>query len=196
MRFSYSTFYLENIVKLLYEMINNLKLLSLLLFMLMLQCSISMVEAYKTIIDVLSEDARFSTLIQHLQHTRLIPMINNLEAGTFFAPDNAAFKKYDGQQITREVMLYHLLPQQYSTKDFENGQVLESSYIRPGFLGTEETGQMLKITEKFDTFFHVNDARIKDKDIFVNRNTTLNVIDQVLKPPKILCKSWFFSNRN
>lgn len=158
------------------------------LLMLLLQCSIHAVESYKTIIDVLSEEARFSTLIQHLQHTRLIPMINNLEAGTFFAPDNAAFKKYQGQEITRETMLYHLLPQQYATVDFENGQVLESSYIRPGFLGEEDVGQMLKITEKFDTFFHVNDARIKDKDIFVNRNTTLNVIDQVLEPPRILCR--------
>lgn len=162
--------------------------LSSILFLLLLQCSIYTVAAYKTIIDVLSEDARFSTLIEHLQHTRLIPMINNLEAGTFFAPDNAAFKKYQGQAITKDTMLYHLLPQQYATEDLENGQVLESSYVRPGFLGKEDIGQMLKITEKFDTFFHVNDARIKDKDIFVNRNTTLNVIDQVLEPPRILCK--------
>jgi uncharacterized surface protein with fasciclin (FAS1) repeats len=146
------------------------------------------VQAYKTIIDVLSEDAKFSTLITHLQHTRLIPMINNLEAGTFFAPDNTAFSKYQGQPISRDILLYHLLPQRYVTRDFENGQVLESSLIRPGFLGDEETGQKLKITERFDTFFHVNDARIKDKDIFVNRNTTLNVIDRVLEPPKILCE--------
>ncbi|KAI8638874.1 FAS1 domain-containing protein [Parasitella parasitica] len=163
----------------------SIKLLSLPLFLLLLTCSVG-TEAYKTIIDVLSEDTRFSTLIHHLQLTRLIPKINNLEAGTFFAPDNTAFKKYQGQNITQEVLLYHLLPRQYSTTDFENGQVLESSYIRPGFLGTEETGQRLKITEKFDTFFRVNGARIKDKDIFVNKNTTLNVIDQVLEPPKIL----------
>jgi uncharacterized surface protein with fasciclin (FAS1) repeats len=145
------------------------------------------VQAYKTIIDVLSENEKFSKLISHLQHTRLIPMINNLETGTFFAPDNTAFKYYEGSQITKEILLYHLLPQQYSTDKFENGQVLESSYVRPGFLGTETKGQMLKITEKLETFFHVNDARIKEKDVFVNKNTTLNVIDRVLEPPKILC---------
>jgi uncharacterized surface protein with fasciclin (FAS1) repeats len=157
--------------------------------LLLLLYSYYSVQAYKTIIDVLSEDAKFSTLISHLQHTRLIPMINNLEAGTFFAPDNSAFKNYDGPDITKETLLYHLLPKQYATQDFESGQVLESSYVRPGFLGTNTTGQMLKITEKFDNFFlHVNDARIKDKDIFVNKNTTLNVIDRVLEPPKILCK--------
>lgn len=145
------------------------------------------VHAYKTIIDVLSEDAKFSTLITHLQHTRLIPMINNVEAGTFFAPDNKAFAKYEGQPISRDIILYHLLPQRYATADFEDGQLLESSLIRPGFLGDEETGQKLKITEHFDTFFRVNNVKIKDKDIFVNQNTTMNVVDRVLELPKLLC---------
>lgn len=155
-------------------------------------CSLSFqAYGYKTIIDVLSEDEKFSTLIKHLQYTRLIPFINNLEVGTFFAPDNSAFRNYKGPDITKDILLYHLLPEQYATKDFENGQVLESSYVRPGFLGDETTGQMVKITEKFDRFFHVNDARIKDKDVFVNRNTTLNVIDRVLEPPALLCKLLF-----
>lgn len=150
------------------------------------------VRAYKTIIDVLSENAKFSTLIRHLQHTHLIPMINNLEGGTFFAPDNEAFEKYKGPELTKDLILYHLLPKQYSTKELGNGQLLESSYVRPGFLGTETKGQMLKITEKLDTFFHVNEARIKDRDVFVNWNTTMNVVDRVLEPPPILCKQTFF----
>lgn len=144
--------------------------------------------AYKTIIDVLSEDAKFSTLIYHLQQTHLVPMINNLEAGTFFAPDNDAFEKYKGPTPTRELILYHLLPKHYQTKELGNGQLLESSYIRPGFLGTETKGQMLKITEKLNHFFHVNDARIKDSDVFVNWNTTMNVVDRVLEPPPMMCK--------
>lgn len=152
--------------------------------------------AYKTIIDVLSEDAKFSTLIWHLQQTHLVPMINNLEAGTFFAPDNDAFKKYKGPTPTKELILYHLLPKQYSTKTLGNGQLLESSYIRPGFLGTEAKGQLLKFTEKLDTFFHVNDARIKDRDVFVNWNTTLNVVDRVLEPPPMMCKQNLLSKYN
>ncbi|KAI8973486.1 FAS1 domain-containing protein [Mycotypha africana] len=157
-----------------------LVLIQLLLFTLV-------VRGYKTIIDVLSEDERFSTLITHLQHTRLIPYINNLEAGTFFAPDNAAFSKLkDDTFITRNILLYHLLPKQYATADFENGQILESSYVRPHFLGNDETGQRLKVTKRFNQFFHINDARIKDRDIFVNRNTTINVVDRVLEPPDIL----------
>ncbi|OBZ87104.1 FAS1 domain-containing protein fsc1 [Choanephora cucurbitarum] len=147
---------------------------------------LSGIHAYKTIVDVLSEDARFSTLIRHLQLTHLIPKINNLESGTFFAPDNSAFEKYKGPPITADILMYHLLPQQFSTKDFGDGQILESSYVRPGLLGDDKTGQKLKVTTTFDMFYHINEARIKDKDIFVNRNTTLNVVDRVLEPPRML----------
>ncbi|GAA5801723.1 hypothetical protein HPULCUR_007175 [Helicostylum pulchrum] len=125
------------------------------------------VQAYKTIIDVLSEDAKFSTLIRHLQYTRLIPMINTLETGTFFAPDNSAFKNYQGPAITKDVLLYHLLPQLYVTDDLQDGQILETSFVRPGFLGTNSTGQM-------------------HKDVFVNQKTKINVIDRVLEPPAML----------
>ncbi|KAG2235542.1 FAS1 domain-containing protein [Thamnidium elegans] len=144
------------------------------------------VQAYKTIIDVLSEDAKFSTLISHLQYTRLIPMINNLETGTFFAPDNSAFKSYQGPAITKDVLLYHLLPQLYITDDLQDGQILETSFVRPGFLGTNSTGQMIKITEKFSSFYRVNGARVKHKDVFVNQKTKINVIDRVLEPPAML----------
>ncbi|KAI8383020.1 FAS1 domain-containing protein [Blakeslea trispora] len=147
---------------------------------------LSGIHAYKTIVDVLSEDARFSTLIRHLQLTHLIPRINNIESGTFFAPDNSAFERYKGPAITADILLYHLLPQQYATKELSDGQILESSYIRPGLLGDERTGQKLKITTTFDMFYHINEARIKDKDIFVNKNTTLNVVDRVLEPPRML----------
>ncbi|KAI7864090.1 FAS1 domain-containing protein [Mucor mucedo] len=155
-----------------------------LVFLITLLCGYAY--AYKTLIDVLSEDAKFSTLIYHLQRTHLVPMINNIEAGTFFAPDNDAFEKYQGPAPTRELILYHLLPKLYKTKDLGNGQLLESSYIRPGFLGRENKGQMLKITEKLEKFFHINDARIKDRDVFVNLNTTMNVVDRVLEPPPMM----------
>lgn len=151
--------------------------------------------AYKTIIDVLSEDARFSTLITHLQHTRLIPTINNLEAGTFFAPDNAAFDKFNGQVVTKEMLLYHLLPVQYESETWEDGQVLESSYVRPGFLGSQETGQMVKITEKLGRTLVNGEARITDRDVFVNKNTTMHVINRVLQPPSILRKILFLLRR-
>lgn len=158
-----------------------MKLILLLFFLIQVQ-------AYKTIIDVLSEDAKFSTLIRHLQYTRLIPMINTLETGTFFAPDNSAFESYQGPAITKDVLLYHLLPQLYITDDLQDGQILETSFVRPGFLGTNSTGQMIKITEKFSSFYKVNGARVKHKDVFVNQKTKINVIDRVLEPPAMLRK--------
>ncbi|KAI8887676.1 FAS1 domain-containing protein [Backusella circina FSU 941] len=143
-------------------------------------------DCYKTIIDVLSEDkhARFSTLITHLQHTRLIPTINHLEAGTFFAPDNDAFEDFD-QPITQELLLYHLISHPLSTDEFHNGMVIESNYVRPGFLGPKD-GQTLKITKNKLVFWHINEARITEKDIAVNNNTTLHVINKVLPTPALL----------
>jgi uncharacterized surface protein with fasciclin (FAS1) repeats len=151
------------------------------------------VDGYKTIIDVLSEDkhGRFSTLITHLQHTRLIPTINRLEAGTFFAPDNEAFKDFD-QPITQELLLYHLISHPLSTNEFHNGMLIESNYVRPGFLGPTD-GQTLKITKNKLLFWHINEARITEKDIAVNNNTTMHVINKVLPTPTLLCKCLFLN---
>ncbi|KAI9475398.1 MAG: FAS1 domain-containing protein [Benjaminiella poitrasii] len=137
------------------------------------------VNAYKTIIDVLSEDERFSQLIEHLQHTRLVPYLNNLETGTFFAPDNKAFSNYNSD-LTRDDLLYHLVLDQH--KALDDGQLLESALSRPDWLST---GQLLKST-KHRMIPYINNAKIKQRNIFVNRNTTLYVIDRVLKPPAIV----------
>ncbi|KAG1404010.1 hypothetical protein G6F60_004634 [Rhizopus arrhizus] len=110
----------------------------------------------------------------------------NLAGGTFFAPDNTAFEHYEGASITRDVLLYHLLPVEYKTSGFRQGQIVESMYYRPGYLETNSTGQRLKFRKKSFIFYYVNEARIIDKDIFVNKNTTLHVINQVLEPPKLL----------
>lgn len=47
-----------------------------------------------TIVDVLSSDADYSTLIHLLQRTKLIPTLNKLNGSTFFAPTNAAFSSH------------------------------------------------------------------------------------------------------
>ncbi|KAI9278915.1 FAS1 domain-containing protein [Phascolomyces articulosus] len=150
--------------------------------------------AYKTIIDVLSEDSRFEKLIEHLQRTRLVPHINSLEAGTLFAPDNNAFEQFQDAEITQQMMLYHLLPVGMVGEDFFDGQLLESLYIRPGFLGSDDTGQRIKITKdgkagKGRGKPYINGAEIIDKDIIVNNQTYIQVINQVLSPPTTLGKS-------
>lgn len=149
--------------------------------------------AYKTIIDVLSEDSRFRLLIEHLQRTRLVPIVNRLEAGTLFAPDNNAFENYKDKDIPQSLLLYHLLPVGMTGQDFYHGQLVESLYIRPGFLGSDDAGQRIKITKdgkqgKGRGKVYINGAEIIEKDVYVNNQTYIQVINQVLEPPPMLCK--------
>ncbi|KAI8377850.1 FAS1 domain-containing protein [Radiomyces spectabilis] len=150
--------------------------------------------AYKTIIDVLSEDARFETLLGHLQRTRLIPHVNALKAATLFAPDNDAFAKYNDGDITADTLLYHLLPVGMLGEDFYHDQLLESLYIRPGYLGSDEAGQRIKITKEGNPRkgrgkVYINQAQIISKDIPVNNQTYIQVIDRVLQPPHTISKT-------
>lgn len=142
--------------------------------------------AYNTIIDIISDQERFSTLVSHLQRTELIPFINNLSRATLFAPDNIAFAKYP-HAITRETLLYHILPVNLVTSDMRHGQLVESMYERDGYL---ESGQRIKLTKKLFTIHYVNDAKMIDNDIFVNKETVIHAINRVLEPPKSLGKSY------
>ncbi|RCI04275.1 hypothetical protein CU098_009943 [Rhizopus stolonifer] len=92
---------------------------------------IQVVAAYNTIIDVLSKEERFSTLISHLQRQQLVPKLNRLTTGTLFAPDNDAFKKNKDTEITAQVLLYHLLDKNIPTDDFYHGQLKETMVLEP-----------------------------------------------------------------
>ncbi|KAF7731721.1 hypothetical protein EC973_008893 [Apophysomyces ossiformis] len=144
--------------------------------------------AYKTIIDVLSEDPRFETLIGHLQRTRLVPRINRLPAGTFFAPVNEAFDALD-ENVDEATLLYHILPSGKRSVDFQHGEILQSLYVRPGFLPNNE-GQRLKFSRigVLGRTLIVNEAQVVTKDISVNRNTYIHAIDRVLNPPETIGK--------
>ncbi|KAL0086787.1 FAS1 domain-containing protein [Phycomyces blakesleeanus] len=152
--------------------------------------------AYSTVIDVLSKDPRFTLLLLHLQRNRLVPLVNNLQAGTLFAPENDAFKVYTGT-ITRNKLLYHILPTRFLTEDFYHGQLLESRYVRPQFLGVNETGQQLKITTRSnlqDIAMFVNQAQIIENDIPVNQKTVIQAVNCILEPPPMLSEQAEYHN--
>ncbi|KAI8974651.1 FAS1 domain-containing protein [Pilobolus umbonatus] len=142
------------------------------------------IHAYETIIDVLSRHSEFSTLIGHLQRQRLVVFVNQLDSATLFAPNNEAFRQLKDIEITRERLLYHLIPEYLPTQLIHPGQLLESCYIRPGLLETNYTGQKLKITEWVQTL-KVNNVSLSRPDIYVNAKTTIHAVDQVLSPPKM-----------
>lgn len=141
--------------------------------------------AYKTIIDVLSEDEKFQTLLNHIQKFELVKFVNNLESGTLFAPDNEAFKKCQFD-VDRSVLLYHLLKKGLLSDDTYHGQLKETMYTRPGYLGPDnKAGQRIKITKDGKKTF-VNQAKIIEKDVQVNNETYIQVIDRVLEAPRLL----------
>lgn len=146
--------------------------------------------AYKNIVDVLSEDKdkRFETLLSHLRNLKLEELITGLDAGTMFAPDNSAFEK-NQFDIDRETLLYHLIKKGAVSDDFYHGQLKETLLTRPGYLGpNNKAGQRLKLTLKDGNKkkIYVNQAKIIDRDIQVNNETYIQVIDFVLQPPQLL----------
>ncbi|KAL7329091.1 hypothetical protein PS15p_207253 [Mucor circinelloides] len=141
--------------------------------------------AYKTIIDVLSADEKFSTLLSHIQRFELVKFVDSLESGTLFAPDNEAFNKCHFE-IDRSALLYHLLKKGLLIDDTYHGQLKETLYIRPGYLGPDsKAGQRIKLTKDGKKTF-VNQAKVIEKDIQVNNQTYIQVIDRVLEPPMLL----------
>jgi solute carrier family 25 (mitochondrial carnitine/acylcarnitine transporter), member 20/29 len=74
-----------------------------------------------TLVDKLSEDPDYTTLLRLLQRARLIPTLNRLNSSTFFAPTNDAIKRhpslsrlssFTGNNVNeqlRQELFYHLL---------------------------------------------------------------------------------------
>lgn len=148
-----------------------------------------------TIVDVLLQQKRFQTLVDHLNRTQLIPYVNDLTSTTLFAPDDKAFEKYDGQEIDKHILLYHFITQGMRSQDFFHGQLLTSNYVRHNLLGPDNNrkhnGQRLKVTLKdHDSKGHgtvyINQAQVTTQDIQVNNDTYIQVLDQVLVPPPML----------
>lgn len=162
-------------------------LVRLLFCFVFIHCSI----AAKTIIDILAEDKRFETLLNHIQHFELVTFVNKIDAGTLFAPDNDAFKRYE-PELDRSTLLYHFIKKGMLVNDFYDGQIKETLYSRPGYLSPDSNnaGQRVKFTKEKDKLF-VNNAKVISEDITVNNQTNILVIDRVLEPPKLLGKKNF-----
>ncbi|CAG8619578.1 738_t:CDS:1, partial [Racocetra persica] len=124
-------------------------------------------EARKTIVDILTNDERFSSLLEALQRTRLIPLLNHLETGTFFAPTNEAFE--DDPFVTKDRMLYHILYEEIKGEEFFNGQLLTTRYEIMEKLGDGKVGQkskVEKVTEKLgQEVTYVGNGKIIQTDL-------------------------------
>ncbi|CAG8595428.1 2323_t:CDS:2, partial [Cetraspora pellucida] len=106
----------------------------------------------KTIVDVLTNDTRFTNLIEALQRTRLIPLLIHVETATFFAPVNQAFE--DDPFVTTDRMLYHILWEEIKGEEFVNGQLLTTRYEIAEKLGEGKIGQKSKIEKVIGKLGH------------------------------------------
>ncbi|OBZ91918.1 FAS1 domain-containing protein fsc1 [Choanephora cucurbitarum] len=141
----------------------------------------------KTIIDVLSEDKRYETLLSYLEKNQMIEYVKKIESGTFFAPDNNAFKQTN-QTIDRSTLLYHIIKKGMKSTDFYHGQLKETLLIRSGYLVPDNNsgaGQRIKFSKKGDDI-SVNQAKIIQSDLQVNNKTYIHAINSVLMPPSLL----------
>ncbi|RUP43263.1 FAS1 domain-containing protein [Jimgerdemannia flammicorona] len=149
--------------------------------------------ATTTIIDVLSSRAQFSSLITILQHTRMVPLLNSVKTATFLALTNKALANIS-EPVSRDVMLYHLLNVELTAEDLYNGQVLETAYVRPGYLGDfGHVGQRTKV-KKIDWKIGrpekiiIGGSQITERDLQAD-NAIIQVIDQLLTPPDDIVKT-------
>ncbi|RCI04167.1 hypothetical protein CU098_012382, partial [Rhizopus stolonifer] len=132
-------------------------------------------------------DKKFETLLTHLEKNQLVDYVKKLESGTFFAPDNDAFKQTN-IDIDRSTLLYHIIKKGIKANVFYQGQLRETMLVRPGYLVPDNNsgaGQRIKFTIDGKQVF-VNQAKIISSDIQVNNETYIQVVDRVLEPPSLL----------
>ncbi|KAF9343877.1 hypothetical protein BGX26_005094, partial [Mortierella sp. AD094] len=103
------------------------------------------------VVDLISSDSSFSRLVKELQRLRLIVLLNDRKTCTFFAPTNAAFSKWDaanpGRRMDRGTLLYHILPNNLLTPDMKDAMLLETMYVREGYLGDHKEGQIAQVSK-------------------------------------------------
>ena len=89
----------------------------------------------KDIMETLEEDGSFQTLLSTLKMTDLAEKLKQPGPFTLFAPNDAAFKRVDFEEITRDkdslrnLLRYHLLTGKMSAADIGKG---ESIYTECG----------------------------------------------------------------
>jgi solute carrier family 25 carnitine/acylcarnitine transporter 20/29 len=178
------------------------------------ECTQLPIEAQRvTLVDVLSANSQYSSLLQLLQRTRLLPTLNKLRNATLFAPTNAALSGtmalYDDsvpdnvQAALRRQLLYHLVnsndtsqpPQLIETLLFPHPKAGEGAPGNPPDSGGEPDGHSLLGGEgqklewsKADSVWHLrsNDqqANVLGSNITRAGNGLVLPVDHLLQTPK------------
>lgn len=143
----------------------------------------------RTIAEVASEDARFSTLVSALQRTGLDAVLSDENASyTVFAPTNDAFDALgvDLSTLTddelEEILLYHVFG-----GSFISGQIVEGkTYLNSAATTGPNDSPLTVYIERTGSTIMINDvATVTEADI-ATQNGNIHVINQVLMPLNIV----------
>ncbi|KAG0051784.1 hypothetical protein BGZ83_003310 [Gryganskiella cystojenkinii] len=146
-------------------------------------------EATKTVIDLVSTDPGFSRLIKELQRHRLIPYLNNRKTCTFFAPTNDAFHQWDQDHtsVDKDMLLYHILPENILSGALKDSMLLETVLIKDGYLGENQEGQRVAVAKPAwrpgrRNKILVGDAELLKKD-WIADNGVVHAVNRLMVPP-------------
>lgn len=132
------------------------------------------------IVQVASQDERFSTLVQALQEAGLADTLKGKGPFTVLAPTDSAFDKLPRGTIDdlfgdvprlKRILLYHVIDGKAMSSDvtkMESAKTMQGSEVRISTQG----GRVM-----------INDAQVIQPDIETS-NGVIHVIDSVLMPPQ------------
>lgn len=138
----------------------------------------------QTIVEVASNDARFTTLVSALQRVNLAATLEGAGPFTVFAPTNAAFTALGVDLSTisdaalTEILLYHVLGASVQSGDIQVGQTYVTTAAATGPGAT----QLSMLIEKTGTAVKINGAiNVTTADI-ITKNGVIHVVDAVITP--------------
>lgn len=143
-----------------------------------------------TVLDVLSSEPRFSSLLLALKTNHLDSVLDRKtsEGVTLFAPDNKAFEERNepGEDVDRDVLKYHILPSTVPLRQLADSRLLKTSLAGP--LGGDQDGQRIKVSRGADGRTYVGDGEVVEGDLTAD-NGVIYVVDRLLSPPVDLVKT-------
>lgn len=129
---------------------------------------------FKSVVDMLSENAEFSTFLRILQREGCIPFLNEHDNFTLIAPVNSAFVAVNEEEENFNIGNYIL-----------DNIVLLSSQVEKGTTVISENVRFPIIIERtIDDIIWINDASIVEPDVTPNiQNATIHGISNLLVDP-------------
>lgn len=154
-----------------------------------------------SIIDILSNSDQFSVLLQHLQRTGLVPLLNEVKNVTFIAPINEAFDDVPDESVTRNRLLFHLLNQTIFMSRMD-ADLIAPTYLTSANLAAEMNKPGLEKSENYPLpvylSYHgssdkpsltVGGSAVIEADLNVTHgHSAVQVVDQLMSIPPSVCE--------